>query len=270
MHFSNPNRKNYLTKFFLIFSLITFNLLKILNYHKMKIKLFLIILSLALPVTLLSGQKNSKKINISGFVTDVNKRPVAGATILVDNINTHKFTHKNGFYKVKVHTESKIISVLPFSGGVTESVINGQTEINFSLPIDVLSERNIQKDPNGEESVNTNYGSVKKKNLIAPVDKVDGLNKKYASYQNIYEILRQQPGVQVNGNKVMIRGASSLLGGTEPLFIVNDIPTTDINDIMPQMVKSIEVLKGSETSIYGSRGGNGVIIIKLIGPSDGK
>jgi len=61
-----------------------------------------------------------------------------------------------------------------------------------------------------------------------------------------------------------------LLGGTEPLFIVNDIPTTDINDIMPQMVKSIEVLKGSETSIYGSRGGNGVIIIKLIGPSDGK
>lgn len=252
MHFSNPNRKNYLTKFFLIFSLITFNLLKILNYHKMKIKLFLIILSLALPVTLLSGQKNSKKINISGFVTDVNKRPVAGATILVDNINTHKFTNKNGFYKVKVHTESKIISVLPFSGGVTESVINGQTEINFSLPIDVLSERNIQK------------------NLIAPVDKVDGLNKKYASYQNIYEMLRQQPGVQVNGNKVMIRGASSLLGGTEPLFIVNDIPTTNINDIMPQMVKSIEVLKGSETSIYGSRGGNGVIIIKLIGPSDGK
>lgn len=236
----------------------------------MKLKLFLILLSLALPATITYGQKNGKKINISGYVTDVNKRPVAGVTILVDNINTHKFTNNNGFYKVKVHSDSKMISVLTFTGEVTESVINGQTEINFSLPVDVMSEKNIRKDQNGEEAVNTNYGSVKKKNLITPAEKVDGLNKKYASYRDIYEILRQQPGVQVNGTKVMIRGASTLLGGTDPLFIVDDIPTTSIGDIMPQTVKSIQVLKGSETSIYGSRGANGVIVIKLIGSSDRK
>jgi TonB-dependent SusC/RagA subfamily outer membrane receptor len=45
---------------------------------------------------------------------------------------------------------------------------------------------------------------------------------------------------------------------------------SSISDIQPFTVRSIEILKGSSASIYGSRGANGVILIKLIGAGDNK
>jgi TonB-dependent SusC/RagA subfamily outer membrane receptor len=57
---------------------------------------------------------------------------------------------------------------------------------------------------------------------------------------------------------------------TEPLFVVDGMVVSSISDIQPFTVKSIEILKGSSASIYGSRGANGVILIKLIGAGDNK
>jgi TonB-dependent SusC/RagA subfamily outer membrane receptor len=48
---------------------------------------------------------------------------------------------------------------------------------------------------------------------------------------------------------------------TQPLFVVDDVIVNSIDNILPAMVKSIEVLKGSGAAIYGSRGANGVILI---------
>jgi TonB-dependent SusC/RagA subfamily outer membrane receptor len=50
--------------------------------------------------------------------------------------------------------------------------------------------------------------------------------------------------------------------------VVDGVPVTTIDNILPLMVKSIEVLKGSAASIYGSRGSNGVILINLLKGSD--
>jgi TonB-dependent SusC/RagA subfamily outer membrane receptor len=50
---------------------------------------------------------------------------------------------------------------------------------------------------------------------------------------------------------------------TEALFVVNGTPVNSIDNIRPQEVKSIDVLKGPDASIYGSRGANGVILITL-------
>ncbi len=52
---------------------------------------------------------------------------------------------------------------------------------------------------------------------------------------------------------------------TDPLFIVDGNEVGSISDIPPSQVESVQVLKGASASIYGSRGANGVILIKLIG-----
>jgi TonB-dependent SusC/RagA subfamily outer membrane receptor len=77
-------------------------------------------------------------------------------------------------------------------------------------------------------------------------------------------MLREVPSVQVNGTKITIRGVNSV-NSTDPLLIVDGIVVSSIDDIIPSMVKSIEILKGSDASIYGSRGANGVVMITLIG-----
>jgi TonB-dependent SusC/RagA subfamily outer membrane receptor len=236
----------------------------------MKSGILLLIVLLMLPVSVLQAQESTKKITIKGIVTDKNKKPVAGVTILVDNKNTSKVTNNKGAYKVKVNHDSKSIRIMSISGAMAESAIDGKSEINFSLPIDATTEKSTYKNDEGDEEVNIGYGTVKKKNLLTPVGQVDGTNKKYASYQNIYEMLRGQPGVQVNGTSVKIQGASSFTSGTEPLFVVDGVIVNSLEGIQPNMVRSIEVLKGPSASIYGSRGANGVILISLFGASNQK
>ena len=233
----------------------------------MKSRLFLIFLFFAIPATILPGQQSNKKMTITGVVTDVNHKPVKGVTILVDNKNTNQVTNLKGAYRVKVASDAKKIGAMSVSGTLAESAIGGRSVIDFSLPVDAMSEANIQQDKPGEEDINVGYGTVKRKNLQTSVGKVSNTNKNYGSYQNIYEMLRGQPGVQVVGTSVKIQGSSSFLAGTDPLFVVDGIPVSSIGDIQPQQVKSIEILKGSAASIYGSRGANGVILVTLIGTS---
>ena len=236
----------------------------------MKSILFLLILFIVAPATLLPGQEPTKKITVTGVVTDKNQKPVAGVTVFVDNKSTNKVTNNKGVYKVKVMSDSKSISILSVSGSMAESPIDGKKEINFSLPIDAVEESKKMNNKEGEEEVNVGYGTVKKKDLNSNVGKVDGINSKYATYKDIYEMLRNQPGVQVSGTTIKIQGATSLMSSTEPLYVVDGIVVNSIDYIQPVTVKSIEILKGPSASIYGSRGANGVILITLIGASNMK
>jgi TonB-dependent SusC/RagA subfamily outer membrane receptor len=81
-------------------------------------------------------------------------------------------------------------------------------------------------------------------------------------YQDIYDMIRGRvAGVEVSGKSIKIRGTNSLNISTEPLFVVDGIVVREIDDIAPETVKSIEVLKGPDASAYGIRGSNGVIVI---------
>ena len=70
----------------------------------------------------------------------------------------------------------------------------------------------------------------------------------------------------VSGNSVVIRGPSTFLASTEPLFLVDNVPVdiSVVQTMNPQDVERIEVLKGPSAAIYGSRGSNGVIAIFTI------
>ncbi len=93
---------------------------------------------------------------------------------------------------------------------------------------------------------------------------MEGNKDKSVTYLSIYDMIRNVvPGVTVAGTSVILRGASSISLDTEALFVVNGTPVNSIDNIRPQEVKSIDVLKGPDASIYGSRGANGVILITL-------
>lgn len=117
----------------------------------------------------------------------------------------------------------------------------------------------------GDEQINIGYGSVARKDLMGAVSKID-MDKEKAVYSNIYDYLRGTvAGLQVGpGNTITIRGIHSLNGSNEPLILVDGMEVSDLSSIAPETVKSVEILKDAVyTAAYGSRGANGVILIKL-------
>ncbi|MBO4755658.1 MAG: TonB-dependent receptor plug domain-containing protein [Bacteroidales bacterium] len=113
-----------------------------------------------------------------------------------------------------------------------------------------------------ERSVEVGYGKEVKRNMTQPVSVVDAPENN--TYRNIYEMIQGKcTGVQVMGEKIIIRGVSTLNSSTDPLFVVDGQPVASISHINPNDVKSISVLKDSAAAIYGNRGANGVIVITL-------
>jgi TonB-dependent SusC/RagA subfamily outer membrane receptor len=86
-----------------------------------------------------------------------------------------------------------------------------------------------------------------------------------SGYKDALQVLQGRvPGVVVNGDHVYIRGIHTLLGSTDPLYLVDGVPVADVQSVLAIPVEDIdriEILKGPSCAIYGSRGGNGVIAI---------
>jgi TonB-dependent SusC/RagA subfamily outer membrane receptor len=86
-----------------------------------------------------------------------------------------------------------------------------------------------------------------------------------SGYKDALQVLQGRvPGVIVNGDNVYIRGINTLIGNTDPLYLIDGVPVLDVSSVLALPVEDIdriEVLKGPSCAIYGSRGGNGVIAI---------
>lgn len=234
---------------------------------------FILLLTLSLLICyshVSFGQKANKKITITGIVLDAKQKPVEGAVIFIDKVKTNSVTDQKGYYKVKVSPSAKEILVFTLFNGASEEVINGRASINFTLTD--KSTKSANKDKTDQnETVNVGYGTVQKKDITTPVGVIDGQDPKFASYQSIYDMIRGRvPGIEVVGKSIKIRGSSSLNINTEPLFVVDGVIVNSIDDISPQTVKSIEVLKGPAASVYGTKGTNGVILITRLSGKDNK
>jgi TonB-dependent SusC/RagA subfamily outer membrane receptor len=237
----------------------------------MKFRIVILLLLVLAACAALSGQNSKKKITITGRVVDADQNPVADAVLVIDNKKTAFTTNQLGSYKIKVKPSSETIGVYIGKTVVIEEPINDRKTINFTLTDFVHHKAEDQMNPNEEEEISVGYGSTKKKNLTQPVSKLDTRDSRFASYRTIYDMIRGElPGVQVNGTSIKIQGATSISGSTQPLFVVDGDVAFSIENISPQMVSSIEVLKGSAAAIYGSRGANGVILINLKSAKDVK
>lgn len=229
----------------------------------MKTKLFLFLLLSFLCVNIISAQNNNKKITITGTVLNATKEPITNAIIMVDEQKTSSVTDSKGNYKVKVKPTAVKIGIFTFGNGTAEEVINGRTQIDFNFGTIGSQQPTDQNIKPGEEGVGVGYSTVKKKNLTTDVNKVDGENKKYASYSSMSEMIRREiSGVKVSGGEVIIQGSKNLSGPVAALIVVDGVYMDVLPDIPPMQVKSIEVLKGTSAAIYGSRGYGGAIIIK--------
>ena len=131
------------------------------------------------------------------------------------------------------------------------------------------------EDPEAQpEEVEVGYGTVDKDDIVGSVATVDGEDAQKDHPRSLADMLRGRvAGVQVmeapgGGFRVRIRGSRSFLGGNEPLYVLDGMviqtgPDGALYGINPYDVESISVLKdASATAIYGSRGSNGVILIK--------
>jgi TonB-dependent SusC/RagA subfamily outer membrane receptor len=121
--------------------------------------------------------------------------------------------------------------------------------------------------------VDIGYGAVDKDQVTGAVSTVSGEDEATRRTRTLGEMLSRVPGVQVlegpgGAIRVRIRGASSFIAGQDPLFVVDGVvmPSGEgvLRTIDPNHIESITVLKDAgETAVYGSRGANGVILIKM-------
>ncbi|WP_089784435.1 SusC/RagA family TonB-linked outer membrane protein [Chitinophaga sp. YR573] len=122
-----------------------------------------------------------------------------------------------------------------------------------------------------DEVVVIGYGEVKKRDLTGAVVSVKGEELKKVPSTNVMESVQGKlPGVDITKSNgaagakinVTVRGNRSIRADNGPLYIVDGVQYENIQDISPNDIQSMEVLKdASSTAIYGSRGANGVIII---------
>jgi len=230
-------------------------------------KIFLVLFILALS----SGsfaQNSGKKYFITGQVLDANGNPVFGATVLVDNKSTDVATDVKGNYKVKVKPDAAVLSVFSLSSGLLiNEEIKSRVVINFKFE-DAMSQNVSPQNVNREnEEVNVGYGTLQRKDMTTNVPTVNGKKKRYAAYQNVYDMIRGElPNVQVVDGKIRVRGSYDTINGSiDALILVDGVETSSVAGIIPRMVKSISVLTGADASIYGSKSGHGVVLITLTG-----
>lgn len=225
-------------------------------------KNILIILIIVLGINSLYAQtckKSGRKMEVTGSVLDVYRSPIVNAIIIVDDQNTNAVTNSRGIYKVRVRRNSSTIKVVTFGNGIFGDSIKGRNRIDFTSR-EIANNEPVRSD--GDMSIYTGYGTIKKKNLTTNISKIDGTKKNYSSYSSIFEMLeREVAGVRISGNEVIIQDSQNFMGYIHPLIVVDGVNMDYIPNIPPVTVKSIEVLKGTAGAIYGSRANGGVIII---------
>ena len=235
-----------------------------------------------LPV--LQPQQPTKK-TISGKVTDLNKQAIPGVTVLVKGTTTGIITDMDGNFTLNV-PEGAILQ-FSFVGMKSQEVtVGAKSEYDV-----ILSEESIGLD----EVVAVGYGTQKKRVVIGSISTVksDALGTVSGSTNFNSLIQGQAAGVSVQSSSgrlganvdIKIRGLSSISAGTNPLWIIDGVPiitgiSVDNNGSPAQSpmalinqsdIESIQVLKdAAATSIYGSRGSNGVIMITTKSGASGK
>ncbi|MCG8322642.1 MAG: TonB-dependent receptor [Cytophagales bacterium] len=198
---------------------------------------------------------------VSGTVTDSNGGPLPGVSILIEGTSRGTTSDADGNYSLAVpDTESTLI--FSFVGYTTERMVVGnQSEINISL-IEDISQL--------EELVVVGYGTQQKRDVTGAISQVKGQDFENLPVASSSQALQgRAAGVQVirnggapgNTGSIRIRGTGTI-NNAEPLIIIDGFPGSSLDDVNPNDIESMEVLKdASASAIYGTRAANGVIIV---------
>jgi len=252
---------------------------------------------LLFSVTYLFSQQN---IEVKGTVTDNQNQTMSGVSVIVQGTTRGTVTDSEGKYSIQVPGNGTLLfSFLGYKP--QELLVNNRTVINVRMEESIVSMA---------EFVVVGYGTQRRRDVTGSVSRVAGPELVQPSVPSFDQMLQGKvAGVQVSqttgapgGNvNVIVRGISSITGGTQPLYVVDGFPISmnqgssdmisfgastftsegmsgnvqsrinPLSSINPSDIESVEILKdASATAIYGSRGANGVIIITTKRGSTGK
>ena len=219
----------------------------------------------------------SQEMILNGKIVDDNTdMPLPSASIRIKNTSKGYVTDFDGNFEIY----AKLGDTLVFSYMGMES----KELIALKSPISVRLKPTINA--LDEVTVSVGYFDVSKKDLSGSIVQIDSEQLEKNRNKSIESLLQGQvAGVVVNessepggGIGISIRGVNSMLGGTQPLYVVDGIPTSPVSDaqgndatgqqqsnlgfLNPNDIEKIEVLKdAAATAIYGARGANGVVVI---------
>ncbi|MEX2513925.1 MAG: SusC/RagA family TonB-linked outer membrane protein [Cyclobacteriaceae bacterium] len=221
-------------------------------------------------------------INLTGRVTsESDEAGIPGVTVLEKGTNNGSVTDINGEFSIEVAGPTSVL-VFSYVGYETQEVsVGNQTSINISLQESMAAMSEVVVTALGIERDQRSLGY--------DVSSVEAEDITQVSQENVLSSLAgRMPGVTINQTSgpgssmsMVIRGATSLTTDNQPLFVVDGVPMSNslnnisqngdgnqvdygnaISDINPDDIANISVLKGpSAAALYGTRAGNGVVII---------
>ena len=212
------------------------------------------------------GVMNAQNKTITGIMTDATDgAPIPGATVVVKGTTLGTITMFDGSYDLEVPENAEVL-VFSFVGMKSQEItIGNQKVINVVMETESLGV---------EEVVVTAYGTKGKVGLKGAISVVEAKDMEQVPVASFDQMLQgKTTGLQIStgsgqpgsGNTtVRIRGNGSIMGGNDPLYVVDGVPieagafaSLNANDF-----ETVSVLKdASSTAIYGSRAANGVILI---------
>jgi len=226
-----------------------------------------------------------KNTTLFGKVTDEKGNPLPGATIRIKDTKTAVLSNKDGNFSI----ESKELSGVLFISFLGYK----PTEISFSPTNPGPFTVTLKEDESilNEVQINAGYYTVSDRERTGSISKITAETIGKQPISNPLQALQgrvpglqitQQTGVPGGGFTVQIRGQNSIANGNNPLYVIDNIiyPSIGISSpslgglfgltgdsplsmITPNDIESIEILKDADaTAIYGSKGANGVILIK--------
>lgn len=222
----------------------------------LKYKLLLLLISFSFCV---SAQDKT----LIGQITTFDSIPLIGVNIKVKSTQKSVQTDSLGRFQLFCNPKDKLI--IKADGFYTKRV---------KVPEDIrmmLINLNLKKGANNldkaEQFVNVGYGHVSSKDLLYAISTADQNDIDFSKYNNVLDAIQGQfPGVTIENGQIVIRGAKTLMGsqGNEALIVIDGIITNsnDLLNMSTQDIKSINVLKDGSSSVYGSRGANGVVLIE--------
>lgn len=227
-----------------------------MNVKKAKLSFILFLMLLGISIA------NSQE-TVTGKVVDNLGIPLPGVSIILEGTTTGSDTDFDGLYTINADFNSGSVLIFSYVGFKTLKIpVEGRAVIDIQM----------QEDINAlNEVVVVGYGSQQKKDITGSVSTIDGETFESRPNTQVGALIQgQSAGVQVLANSgkpsegfnVRIRGVNSITAGSDPLYVVDGVPTTDTRSINPGDIDTITVLKdASSAAIYGAQGANGVVII---------
>lgn len=187
--------------------------------------------------------------------------PLPGAAVLVKGTTNGQAVDNNGVCTISSVPDKAVLVISCLGYDDAEVIWNGKSDITVRMK----SSSQLL-----DETVVVGYGTQRKKDLSGAIAQVKGdVINEYSTLSVANALQGRVAGVEISqlngqpgsGMQVRIRGANSIKGSNDPLWIIDGFPG-DINMINTSDIESVEILKdASATAIYGSRGANGVVIV---------